>query len=52
MLNGWKGIAKRLNRSVITVLKWHKKRPMPIQRTPGGGVYVMVDELDAWLRQG
>jgi len=47
-LRTWKKIAEYFDASVCTVQKWHKKSPMPIRRTPGGGVLAYADELKLW----
>ncbi|WP_265571361.1 tetratricopeptide repeat protein [Sphingomicrobium nitratireducens] len=51
-LDGWKAIARHLNRDRATVMRWEASRGLPIHRMPGGGrasVFAFESELDAWL---
>ena len=52
-IQGWKEIAAYLARDERTVKRWEKQRGLPVRRIPGSGranVYILLSELDAWLR--
>lgn len=52
-LDSWKEIAAYLDRDVRTVVRWEKKRNLPVHRLPGGqAVFAYKTELDDWLKQG
>src|SRR5437764_13073146 len=52
-LDSWKEIASYLGRDVRTVIRWEKKRNLPVHRLPGGqAVFAYKGELDDWLKQG
>src|SRR5437016_303715 len=52
-LDSWKEIASYLGRDVRTVIRWEKKRNLPVHRLPGGqAVFAFKSELDDWLKQG
>lgn len=52
-LDSWKEIAAYLGRDVRTVIRWEKKRGLPIYRLPGGqAVFAYKKGLDDWLKQG
>lgn len=52
-LDSWKEIAAYLDRDVRTVIRWEKKRNLPVHRLPGGqAVFAYKVELDDWLKQG
>jgi hypothetical protein len=52
-LDSWKEIAAYLGRDVRTVIRWEKKRNLPVHRLPGGqAVFAYKSELDDWLKQG
>lgn len=52
-LASWKEIATYLDRDVRTVIRWEKKRNLPVHRLPGGqAVFAYKAELDDWLKQG
>ena len=52
-LDSWKEIAAYLDRDVRTVIRWEKKRNLPVHRLPGGqAVFAYKAELDNWLKQG
>ena len=51
-LDSWKEIARYLGRDVRTVLRWERRRGLPVYRVPGGKlprVFAYRDELDRWL---
>ncbi len=51
-LDGWKQIAGYLGRDVTTVLRWEKRKKLPVRRLPGGKrqvVFAYQEELDHWL---
>lgn len=49
----WGEIAAYLKCCKQTAKKWHKLRPMPIVRAPGGNeVRVIKTDLEKWLREG
>ena len=53
VLQGWKEIAEYLQRDERTAKRWEKQRSLPVRRMPGNGranVYILVPELEAWLR--
>jgi hypothetical protein len=51
-LDSWKEIAAYLGRDVRTVIRWEKKRNLPVHRLPGGqAVFAYKGELDKWLEQ-
>lgn len=53
-LDGWKRIAKHLNRHVRTVRRWEKDEGLPVRRLmhdKQASVYAYRSELDAWLAQ-
>jgi excisionase family DNA binding protein len=51
-LDSWKEIAAYLGRDVRTVIRWEKKRNLPVHRLPGGqAVFAYKSELDKWLEQ-
>lgn len=51
-LDSWKEIAAYLDRDVRTVIRWEKKRNLPVRRLPGGqAVFAYKAELDEWLEQ-
>jgi hypothetical protein len=54
-LDSWKEIAAYLGRDVRTVVRWEKKRGLPVHRVPGGerqAVWAHAQELDSWLSLG
>jgi len=52
-LDSWKEIAAYLGRDVRTVIRWEKKRGLPVRRLPGGqAVFAYQHELDAWSERG
>jgi predicted DNA-binding transcriptional regulator AlpA len=51
-LDSWKEIAAYLGKDVRTVIRWEKKRNLPVHRLPGGqAVFAYKSELDDWLQQ-
>jgi len=51
LLDGWKEIARHMNRSVRCVQRWETHEGLPVRRhghTHGVSVYALTDELDAW----
>ena len=53
-LNSWKEIAKYLNRSVRTVIRWEAEQGLPVHRQiqdKRGAVHAFKAELDAWVQQ-
>jgi excisionase family DNA binding protein len=53
-LDSWKEIAAYLGRHERTVIRWEKKKRLPVHRVPGGerqAVFAYTAELDAWLKQ-
>ncbi len=51
-LDSWKEIATYLARDVRTVIRWEKRRGLPIHRVPGGGrnaVFAFPGEIDKWI---
>lgn len=52
-LNSWKEIADYLKRDVRTVIRWEKRKRLPVHRLPGGerrAVFAHTGELEEWLR--
>src|SRR5258708_4145933 len=51
-LDSWKTIAAYLRRDIRTVIRWERKKGLPVHRIPGGqrqAVFAYRSELDAWL---
>jgi tetratricopeptide (TPR) repeat protein len=50
-LDGWKEIARHMNRDRSTVIRW-RRSGLPVYNVPGsrtGSVYAYANELDSWL---
>jgi hypothetical protein len=53
-LDSWKEIAAYLGRHERTVIRWEKKKRLPVHRIRGGersAVFAFTAELDTWLRR-
>ena len=53
-LTSWKEIAEYLGKGVRTVQRWERTMGLPVRRPGGyhkGIVFVLIEDLDAWLRQ-
>jgi hypothetical protein len=53
-LDGWKRIARYLNRNVRTLRRWEENEGLPVRRLMHdklATVYAYRSELDAWLKQ-
>jgi len=54
-LDSWKEIADYLHRDVSTVMRWARRRGLPVHRVPGGrrhAVFAILQEINAWLESG
>lgn len=53
ILNGWKEIARYLNRGVRTVQRWERELGCPVRRPKNRGrsaVIALSEEIDGWIR--
>ena len=49
VITGWKRIAEFFDVSVSTAKRWHKKRRLPLRRTPGGQPSAVPAELGLYF---